>query len=179
MGAFADLVESDQRTLHYVPGGLACVLHPDEAVEYQSALIADAVLVDAVREGLRSRFDRLRDKHVQGVTDYANFACWGSSELVAAAGRRSPRALLAGAAVRRRRDSCSDSELEGPGHRLPRPARPVPRHPRRRHQPGDLPDIVIHHLNNLPGSIRPPWSMKMVVAVVRADVVENVGVVSP
>jgi hypothetical protein len=75
VGAYADLVEPDRRTLHFVPGGLAAgTLHPDDAVAFQSALIADAVLVDAVPELLRSRFDRLRTKHVRGVSDYANFA---------------------------------------------------------------------------------------------------------
>lgn len=75
MGAYADLVEPDRRTLHFVPGGLASgVLRPDDAVAFQSTLIADAVLVDAVPDRLRSRFDRLHDKHVRGVTDYTNFA---------------------------------------------------------------------------------------------------------
>jgi hypothetical protein len=35
-------------------------------VALQSALIADAVLADAVPELLRSRFTRLRTKHVSG-----------------------------------------------------------------------------------------------------------------
>src|ERR1700730_5814137 len=75
VGAYADLVEPDRRRLHFVPGGLAAgTLHPDDAVAFQSALSADAVLVDAVPELLRSRFDRLRTKHVRGVSDYANFA---------------------------------------------------------------------------------------------------------
>lgn len=75
MGAYAELVQPDRRTLHFVPGGLASgVLRPDDAVAFQSSLIANAVLVDGVPDDLRSRFERLRDKHVRGVTDYANFA---------------------------------------------------------------------------------------------------------
>jgi hypothetical protein len=75
VGAYADLVEPDRRTLHFVPGGLAAgTLHPNDAVAFQSALIADAVLVDTVPEELCSRFNRLSTKHVRGVSDYANFA---------------------------------------------------------------------------------------------------------
>jgi hypothetical protein len=75
VGAYAELVAADSRTLHFVPGGLAPgVLRPDDAVAFQTSVIADAVLVEAVPGGVRSRFERLRDKHVRGVSDYENFA---------------------------------------------------------------------------------------------------------
>jgi hypothetical protein len=41
---------------------------------FQSEVIAAAVLVDPVADDVRCSFDRLRSKHVQGVTDYANFS---------------------------------------------------------------------------------------------------------
>jgi len=75
MAGYADLIQPDRRTLRFAPYGLAPgVLHPDDAVAYQSAVIADAALTDAVPDEIRSEFERLRDKHVRGVTDYRNFA---------------------------------------------------------------------------------------------------------
>jgi hypothetical protein len=53
-----------------VPG----VLHPDDALAFQSAVIADAVLAGAVPDEIRTEFERLHDKHKRGVIDYGNFA---------------------------------------------------------------------------------------------------------
>lgn len=75
MAEYAELTQPDRRTLHFTPLGLASgTLDPKDAVAFQSAVIADAVLADAVPEEIRSAFERLRDKHVRGVIDYGNFA---------------------------------------------------------------------------------------------------------
>jgi hypothetical protein len=75
MAGYADLIQPDRRTLRFTPYGLAPgVLRPDDAVAFQSAVIADAVLAEAVPDEIRAEFGRLRDKHVRGVTDYGNFA---------------------------------------------------------------------------------------------------------
>jgi hypothetical protein len=74
MAGYADLIEADRRTLHFTPYGLAAgVLRPDDAVAFQSEVIADVVLTGAVPDDIRAAFERLRDKHVRGVVDYGNF----------------------------------------------------------------------------------------------------------
>jgi hypothetical protein len=73
---YADLVKPDRRALHFVPGGLApgFQLRPDDAVAFQESMIDDSVVVDGVPDDVRSRFERLRARHLRGVIDYAAFA---------------------------------------------------------------------------------------------------------
>ena len=82
MAGYADLVQPDPRTLRFAPFGLApALLDPDDAVAFQSAVIADAVLDDAIPDEIGSEFERLRDKHIRGVTDYRNFAEVGNQAI--------------------------------------------------------------------------------------------------
>jgi hypothetical protein len=74
MVEYTELAQPDRRTLHFSPYGLGGMLRPDDAVAFQSAVIADAILTDAVPDDLRARFARLHDKHIRGVIDYDNFA---------------------------------------------------------------------------------------------------------
>jgi hypothetical protein len=79
---YADLIQPDRRTLRFAPYGLAPgELHPDDAVAFQSAVIADADLTEAVLDEIRSEFERLRAKQMRGVIDYGNFAEVGNQAI--------------------------------------------------------------------------------------------------
>ncbi|MDG4834196.1 hypothetical protein O7627_33570 [Solwaraspora sp. WMMD1047] len=73
MSVFAELAQADERALLFSPYGLGGMLDRDDALAFQRALIADAVLTDTVPPGLRNSFERLRQKHALGVIDYEQF----------------------------------------------------------------------------------------------------------
>jgi hypothetical protein len=81
MVEYTDLVQPDRRTLSFTPYGLGGGLSPEDAVAFQTEVIAGAVLADDVPDDLRASFGRLCDKHVRGVIDYSNFAEVGNQAI--------------------------------------------------------------------------------------------------
>lgn len=71
----SDLVAADERTLRFTPLGLslAGTLDPEDAAELQQQVVASADLIEAVPDGLRASFDRLRTCHSYGVLWYEAF----------------------------------------------------------------------------------------------------------
>jgi hypothetical protein len=72
---YSRLIEPDSRTLHFGNQGLLPgPMRPDDAVTVQQAAISRATLSTVVPTQLAESFERLRDRHVRGVVDYATFA---------------------------------------------------------------------------------------------------------
>ena len=81
---FAELIAPDQRTLRFTPLGLSTggVLNPYGAAELKQQVIASADLTDAVPDGVRSSFERLRMLHSYGVLWYDAFTVAGHLSLL-------------------------------------------------------------------------------------------------
>jgi len=70
-----ELREADERTLRFTSLGFDTggMLHPEDAALYQQESLSHAELSEAVAEGTRSTFDRLRLLHSYGVLSYDMF----------------------------------------------------------------------------------------------------------
>ena len=71
-----ELRQADELTLRFTPLGFDTggMLRPDDAALYQQESLRHAELAEAVAEGTRSTFDRLRLLHSYGVLSYDLFA---------------------------------------------------------------------------------------------------------
>lgn len=70
-----ELRQADERTLRFTSAGFATggMLRPEDAALYQQECLSRAELSEAVAEGTRSTFDRLRLLHSYGVLSYDMF----------------------------------------------------------------------------------------------------------
>lgn len=73
--SLAQLLAPDERTLRFTSMGLSTggMLAPEAAAEFEQRAIASADLVEAVPDGVRASFERLRTCHSYGVVWYDAF----------------------------------------------------------------------------------------------------------